>query len=233
MNIKNLLEYQEKDFEIIKLERKLNESETKKILNDMIIKVKESQNKSLQLEKNANELILEYEKLEKTFQENSSKLDAISKKKLEGLSDADLSALMNVSNSIISNFGILEKKFILIAEKINSTLAQFDQAKKNYKLAKEKHSEHRKKYDDQVNEIQPKIDNINRELKELERNVDSDLLAKYKQKRQDKMFPIFVPEIDSACGGCRMGLSYGAVGKLKEKGFIECENCRRIIYRLD
>lgn len=231
MNIEKLLEYQKKDFEIIKLERKINDSESKKVLNDMIAKVKESQNKSMQLEKVAGDLLAEYNKLVKTFEENSSKLETISKQKLENSSLAEIETYEHLTNSIANNLAILEKKFIFIAENINNILNQFESAKKSYNLARQNHKVHKEKYDKQMSEITPIINKIESELKEIEKQIEPDLLSKYKQKRQDKMFPIFVPEMENTCGGCRMSLSYVAMGNLKEKGFIECENCRRIIYK--
>lgn len=126
MNIEKLLEYQKKDFEIIKLERKINDSESKKVLNDMIAKVKESQNKSLQLEKVAGDLLAEYNKLVKTFEENSSKLETISKQKLESSSLAEIETYEHLTNSIANNLAILEKKFVFIAENINNILNQFE-----------------------------------------------------------------------------------------------------------
>lgn len=230
MNISKVLEYQKKDYEIIKFERILDASENKKVINQMVQKVKDTQNKSLQLEKLAEDLNREFLSLQQSYEENSKKFDKISKKDFENLSEEEIASLEAVTQSILTNLAVLDKKFIALAEKINKTLAQFDQAKKNYSLAREKHKEHKEKFEEEAQKIQPKIDNLRSELAEIEKDLDKDIVARYKQRRQDKIFPVWVPLNNNSCGGCQMELSIAFVDKLKEKGYGECENCRRVIY---
>ena len=64
----------------------------------------------------------------------------------------------------------------------------------------------------------------------LEKQIDANLLSKYKHLRQDKIFPVFVPLNSNACGGCSMALPAALMNKLKENGYLECEQCRRYIY---
>ena len=52
----------------------------------------------------------------------------------------------------------------------------------------------------------------------------------YLQKREGKLFPVFVELTATKCGGCRMEISVSKQAKLKADGMIECENCGRIIY---
>ena len=82
MEIEKILQYQKKDFEIVKLERMLNDSENKKITNQMVDKVKQSQNTSLQLEKLAQDLNREFANLQKSYEENAKKFEIVSKKEL-------------------------------------------------------------------------------------------------------------------------------------------------------
>ena len=67
MDIKKILDYQKQDFEIIKLERKLDESQDKKIYQEMRNVVKDAQNKSNNLEKEAGELIKQYAEMKKNY----------------------------------------------------------------------------------------------------------------------------------------------------------------------
>lgn len=231
MNIEKLVEYQKKDFEIVKLERELENGENRQVITQMVSLIKDSQNKSLQLEKKANELNLEYQNLLKSISHNKNSLESLTKKDLSKLSSQELTAIENVVNTINTNLNVLEKKLINLAEAINLVLTQFDKAKKVYNEAKDKYNYHKEQYTKQQEVIQPKIDQIKKELAVIEKDIDPELLAKYKQKRQDKNFPIFVALKDRSCGGCQMEISYASTNRLKEKGFIECENCRRIIYQ--
>ena len=233
MNIEKLLEYQKKDEEIFKLEKKLESSEDKRIYQNMEEHAKEAQNKSVVLEKQASMIAQDYEKLKKTFEDNQKYLDSLEKKVQDNLSEDELKERLELSNSILSNLNILEKKMMNIASNINAVLTQFNDAKARYQAAKTKYKEHKEKYEALRAEIEPKVAEIKKELETLEKGIDKRFMDKYKQKRADKNFPIFVTLRDKFCSGCAMELPSANLGKLKQNGFLECENCRRIIYYED
>lgn len=230
MDLKSILEYQKKDADLVKLERKLNSSENKKIYIQMISVVKETQNQSASLEVQAGEVIKGFESLKKTYNDNAKSAGVLAGKKLESLSEDDLQAIEEISQTIASNLAILEKKLLAQAEKVRTVLTNFDQTKKRYNTAKEKYNKHKELFEEESIKLKPEIDAIAKEVKSLETNIDSNLLAKYKQKRQDRIYPVFVPCLDKACGGCRMELPSASLATLKKDGVLECEHCRRIIY---
>ena len=230
MEIEKILQYQKKDFEIVKLERMLNDSENKKITNQMVDKVKQSQNTSLQLEKLAQDLNREFANLQKSYEENAKKFEIVSKKDFSLMSEEEIASIENVTQAILANLSVLDKKFIALAENIKKTLVQFENAKKNYTLAREKHKKHKELYEQESSKLAPQIESLQKELSVLEKDIDATFLAKYKQKRADKIFPVIVPLNEQTCGGCQMSLSMAFTNSLKEKGYGECENCRRVIY---
>lgn len=230
MAIENLLEYQSKDFEIFKLEKQLYNGEDRKVIGDMVSKVKDSQNRSLHLEKNATDLVNEFENLKKSFDENIKKLNIMTNSNVEKLSQADINAFENSINALINNLNLIENKLSFFAKKINVILTDFEQAKKTYNIAREEYSKHKKLYDEKEAQIKPQIDEKVKDLQKLEKDIDPKLLSRYKTKRQDKKFPIIVALNGTDCGGCQMQLSYASINFLKENGIIECEHCRRLIY---
>ena len=230
MKIEKILEYQKKDFDIIKLERQLENNEDKKIYQSMIGVVKDAQNKSTSLDKEANALIQEYKNLEKTYNENLKSCGVVLNTKLDKISENDLTNVSTVANDLINNMSILEKKLMYLAERVNAILSEFENTKKRYNVAKQKYSAHKTAYEKKQSEIMPEIEKKRQEIKKLESGIDPVYLAKYKQRRADKMYPVLVPLIDKTCGGCRMELPSASLQKLKENGFLECEHCRRIIY---
>lgn len=230
MAIENLLDYQSKDYEIFKLEKQLYDGEDKKVINDMITKVKDSQNRSLQLEKNATDLVNEFENLKKSFDENIKKLNMMTNSNVDKLSQADFSSFENSINALVNNLSLIESKLSYFAKKINVILTDFEQAKRTYNNAREEYSKHKKLYDEKEALVKPQIEEKVKELVKLEKNIDAKLLSRYKLKRQDKKFPILVPLMGSDCGGCQMQLSYASINSLKENEIIECEHCRRLIY---
>lgn len=231
MDIQKILDYQKQDFEIIKLERQLDNNEDKNIYQNMVSVVKNAQNRSNTLDIEASEILSEYAKLEKTYNENLKSCGAVLNQKFDKISDDDLNNVSSVAEDIINNISILEKKLMVLAEKVNAVLSEFEATKKKYNDAKQKYTNHKQAYEKAVSELTPQIEEKTKEIKKLEKDLDQTLLAKYKQRRQDKIYPVFVPLADKSCGGCMMEIPSASLQKLKNDGFLECEHCRRIIYQ--
>lgn len=233
MDLKSILDYQKKDAELIKLEKALNSNENKRIFTQMVNVVKDAQNQSTALEQQANELIKSYNSLKKTYADNTKTANVLANKNLNNLTEDEVYSIEDVAQKIINNLAILEKKLLTQAEQVRNILSNFDQTKKRYNLARDKYNKHKELFDKESETLKPEIDKKSKEVKSLEANLDSALLAKYKQKRQDKIYPVFVPCLDKACGGCRMELPSASISLLKKEGMLECEHCRRIIYSQD
>lgn len=233
MDISKIIEYQKKDAELYKIENQLAKSEFKKNYQDMIAIVKKAQEKSSQLENQAAQILKEFNALNKSFNENNANIDKLSNKDLSKLNDSDFESVTKNVNTLLNNLNILEKKILQIAEKLNVALNEFDVAKKNYGMAKAKYTDNKKKYDDLAASKQPEIEKIKSELAAMEKDIDAKLLAKYKQHRQDKIFPVFAPLSGRSCGVCMLELSSVEVDKVKSQGYLECDNCHRIIYNVN
>lgn len=230
MDIKKILEYQEKDFEVIKLERVVENNENKRTYEKMREIVKNAQNRSTTLDNEASSLLNEYNTLKKQYDDNLKSCGAILNKNLDKISDDDLENLNGAANDIMDNIAILEKKLMYLAERFNAILNEYNSTKKSYNDAKDKYAISKEAYDKEIEKIMPELEAKREEIKKLEKGVDAEILAKYKQRRADKIYPVFVKLKDKACGGCRMEIPSASIQKLKEKGFLECEHCRRIIY---
>ena len=229
MDFKNILEYQKKDGELIIIERELNSSSSKKISTEMIAVVKSAQEKSGILENRAGGLEKDFNSLKKAYSETISQVEKFISKDLESLSQKDLENVISATNTILTNLNVLEKKLFSEAERLNITLNEFENAKKQYGVARAKYNQHKQIYDNLLKEKEPEIKKIKQQLQNLEKGIEPKLLAKYKQLRADKLFPAFVRLVDRSCGGCRMELSAAEIEKVKSNGYLECDNCRRII----
>lgn len=232
MDINKILEYQKKDFEIIKLERQLENNEDKKIYQKMIGIVKDTKNKSTELDKEASALLEEYKSLKNTYNENLKSCGIVLNKDIDKISEEDLNNVANVAENLINNMNIIEKKLMYLAERVNGILSQFKESKKKNSEAMKQYTAHKNAYEKLNDEIKPLIEQKQNEIKKLEKGVDPTLLSKYKQRRADKIYPVFVPMSDKTCGGCRMEIPTASIERLKNQGFLECEHCRRIIYSI-
>ena len=110
MDFKNILEYQKKDGELIKIERELNSSPSKKVSSDMIAVVKKAQEKSAMLEKRAEAMLKDFENLKKSYEVNMAQVQKFISKNLENVSAKDLESITSASNAILNNLNVLEKK---------------------------------------------------------------------------------------------------------------------------
>lgn len=230
MDLKSILDYQKKDAELIKLERALNQNENKKIYTQMVNVVKEAQNQSAALEKQAGDLVKNFNSLKKVYEENIKTANTLANKKLETVSEEELDSMQDIAKKISNNLAILEKRLLQQAENVRNALSNFDQTKKRYNQARDKYNKHKELFDEDSKKLSPEIEQKEKEVKKLEANIDANILSKYKHKRQDKIYPVFVPCLDKTCGGCRMELPSASLSTLKKDGILECEHCRRIIY---
>ena len=230
MDVKSILEYQKKDAEKLGLDRKLNSSPNKAGQNKMLEAAKQSQAKSGELDQKAASVIAEIETIKKAGEQNASLLESLMAKKTESLSEEELASISANIQKISQNFAVLDKKLQQDAESVNMIIAEFNKAKEMHQKAKDKYAEYKVLADAELAKIQPEFNKIDAELKAIEAKADKELLAKYKAKRSDRIFPVFVPLDGNSCGGCRMEQSGACISKLKTNKQLECENCRRIIY---
>lgn len=196
----------------------------------MIAFVKSEQNKLLSIENEAKNEVNNFNMLNKEYEDSVKLLEDLVKIKVETLDDNQTRSVADKINQVTNKINVLERKINTFNDKVNNILKSFENTKKSIVISKQKYKESKEKYDKKVAELTPEIEKITKELKKLEAGIDKNLMARYKQTKQDNIFPVFVPAISSTCGGCRMEISHALMQKLKDKGYIECEQCHRIIY---
>ena len=229
--LEEMLEYQKKDGQLVKIEKEISESKAKKVVNQMVGIVKDAQQKLMQTEKNATILIKNYDSLNKSFINQQKITLKYLKLKTENEQDDAIVEYEKSIKDATTNLLLIQKNIAKLSKNITDTLKQFEQYKTDVIDAKKKHAQGMAAYNKLVESHEKEIEDLKKELVKLENKVDPKLLAKYKKMREDKKFPIFVPLLNSSCGGCSMGLAVSQVNKLEEKGMLECENCHRIIYK--
>ena len=232
MNIESLLKYQAKDAELFKVEQKLQNSPYKKKASELASVAKKSQAKSAELEAEAGKLISEISGIREKFDVNKAKADEIQKNSIESMSMEELDKLNSLKGKVVSNLNILEKMLQKSAENVNHILAEFNKTKKMFDEARTQYDVCKQKVNEESKQLEPEKERLKKELAVLEKEVDPTLMAEYKKKRQDNIFPVVVPlEGGNFCGRCRMELPKVAISRIKEKGVITCEHCKRFIYQ--
>ena len=229
--LEEILEYQKKDGQLLKIEKEISESKAKKVVNQMVGIVKTAQQKLVTTEKNAAILIQKYNELTKAFDSQQKLTLKYLKLKPENEQDEKITEYEKNIKETTTNLLLIQKNITNLSKNITNTLKEFEKAKNDVLDAKKKHAQGMEAYNKLIESHTKEIEALKKDLVKLEKKVDTKLLTKYKKMREDKKFPVFVPLLNSSCGGCSMGLAVSQLHKLEEKGMLECENCRRIIYK--
>jgi len=229
----NILEYQKKDAQLVALQKQLSESPAKKVVNQMVEYVRTAQQKLVKIEKRASELIVEFEDLKNQLETSSKRVDNIAKQRLESMGEKELKTCESDTVEINAEILNIEKNISNLSKRIATILTEFEDTKRQGNSAKKKHEQGLKTYNELAGKQEPVIRKLKNDLAALEKKVDPKMLAKYKELRGDKKFPIFVPLMSNSCGGCSMELPSSKLDKIRENGMLECENCHRIIFVKD
>ena len=221
-----ILQYQKIDSEIQKLIRQSNNSEEKVVMNKMIAYVKDAQNKSNALEARGSALVDEYNALKKSYDDIYKKIS-----KLTGQTNiTDYSTTFSEINTFSSDLFMIERNLNMVINKAKDLLKEFEVTKNNVLKARAKHKESKDKFEQKLNELNPKIENYKKQLASMEKEINPKLLEKYKSVKNDNIFPVFVQLNGNVCSGCRMEIASSKLNKLSSDKHIVCEHCGRIIY---
>ena len=233
MDISKILEYQKLDSELFKIEKSLRDNEDKKIVNQMQQNAKIAQERSFKLDEKAKELEKEFSVAENQYEIQRKKMDEIFAKDIDKLSKEEVERLVKLKDKLSQNLAILERNFAKLAESMNSLLSDFNKTKNAYQMAREQYGKSKLSFDKAQSDVQPRKEEISKQLTNLEKGIDSKIIEAYKKRRAENIFPVVVPLTSNCCGGCRMELSMANLSKLKDEKVLTCEHCHRIIYAKD
>lgn len=231
-----MIEYQEIDSKLRAIEMELRGSEERKRAKAAQAFLGKVDEVAARLDKRASDLNGQYNDINNVYQQRLKEV-----KEFTGVADGleehkEVEYIVKKVEKTMNEIRRLEIELAELSKDIEATLTEFSDLKKKVKLAKDDFTENRAKYEAKKAERQPEMDKLKLELTMFEKNVDRNLLAKYKKKREEKIFPVFVPAVpglkkgEQRCGGCQMLLSLAAGDELNSKKLIECEECKRYIY---
>ncbi len=229
--IDNLLKYQDVDATLRKIELELSGSEerkkaisAKKYLDGVNENVEKLDNK-------AKELISAYESTTKE-QLKLEEQETEFKNAIEELED-DKGAefLLKKVDELLNQIKYLGDKATKINQEIQAVLKEYATLKNNTKLAQAQYVEFGKKYNDLKNSKEEEMNSIKKELEKIKKTVDANLMDRYLKKRAEKIFPIVFEVSNEVCGACNMQLSMNELSKLKNGEIIDCDQCRRMLYK--
>jgi len=226
----DFIEYQKLDRELRQLKHQLSSDPARQELNSLAQATKSLQNKLVELDNQASTSIKEYEKCRADYTKLFATFETFQSKDASKLTPTEINNGVTKLNNLVNQLSNMERLLSAQAENISSILKSFDYCKKNIVSNKQKYLDTKQKCEGQEKDLAPQMEKIKKAMAQMESKLDPKILSHYKSLCQEKTWPVFVPLTGGACGGCTMGLSAALLNKVKENGYIECEQCRRYIY---
>ncbi len=230
--IKQLLAYQEEDAKLFDIEKKLNESESRKKGVQAQRFLKTVADTLAGIEAKAQELNQTYDlanaELEKLTEENAE-FKSIAEKVSD---EKELSYLKERASKLTKNLNELLRKIQKLEQDMNELALQYNKLKKETVAYQEQFEKSSVEFAKLKESYAVERKEIEENLKKLSSTIPPDIMAKYVDKRKDKQFPIVytVSAKDRHCTACGTELSLKQLENLKKDDEIhECENCRKII----
>ncbi len=229
--INAILKYQEKDAELRKIEVELSNSEERK-KTVSAKKFIETNGESVdKLDLRALELISAYEKATNDQLKLKEQQDEITHA-LDTVQDENAASfLLKKAEELLNMVKALGQEAKRISNEIQNVIKEYAQIKNSLAQAKAQFNEYAEKYQTLKASKKDEMDKINKELEVLKKDVDPALMELYTKKRAEKLFPIIFEVKEDVCGACNMNLSMIDIAKLKNGEIIECDNCRRLLYK--
>lgn len=227
--MKELFKYQERDIDVKKIEKKINNSEYMKNINASKALAKKCQTRMLEIN---SESKLIFDEITKINMVKLKGLDLVNKYLNTDTSTLDEKTVLELVNKIKpikKNLEELILRLTSLQRKMENLLKEFNDCKKQIISSKKVHDENKEKLDALQKTIEPELEKAKQELLKQEKKVNPELLQKYKNLKREGVFPVLVKLIDGKnCGYCRVEQPIHKLEKMKITGYTECEQCHRI-----
>jgi predicted nucleic acid-binding Zn-ribbon protein len=223
-----LLSYQQIDQKLFKIDNDLAKSESyqkyaklRKFLKAAPEKVDALEAKAAALKAETAELAKQYEQVESTLGDYENLEELVS-------GGADISFYKKNVQTIVEKLKKLKADISALEASIKETGEEYQKLKKQVISAQKQYAEAEENYKAVEASKKGEKDAILAELAEAEKAVSPELIARYKTKRKEKLFPVVGELYSGRCPFCSM--EPPIVAKSNLASGIECDNCHRIIF---
>lgn len=230
--ISQLLLYQQKDSELLKIEQEIAGSEERKKFAQTKNYLSKASEKLDKLEGQSQAIISRLDLLNKNYEEIVETL-----KDFDHLDDlveggADLSFYQRNLTQLIDKIKGLKAEIAALTAKAKEMSDEYQSMKKKVIAAQKQYPELQKAFKDFKQSRQQQTDAITKELEKLAQEINPEVLRRYQVKRSERIFPIICEIKNDRCSKCGIELSIADKDKVAAGKVVECENCHRILYKV-
>lgn len=230
--IDELLKYQEADGKLRAIEQEIASTDERKkyvVARKFLEKAPE---KLDALDARATEFRRMFEQLEKKYKEIADTI-----KDYENLDEmvdeqgGDVTFYKKSAAQISDNLKNLKAEINKLIAQIEKTAAEYAEAKQQTIAMQRQYKEYKEKYAAIKDARKDELSAAEKELAAAGKHVPADVLEKYNSKRKEKLYPVLCEVNGNRCSQCGMELSIAEQSKLNEGKFVECDSCRRILFK--
>ena len=223
-----ILNYQEVDRKLFKLENELAESEERKKYAKLRKFLKTAPEKLDALETKANALSAEVTQLSKKYEQTANMLSDFDNVDELISGGADVSFYKKKAQSIVESLRKIKAELNALVESIKAADEEYQKLKKQVISAQKQYGEAEESYKAVELSRKAEKEGILAELAKAEKEVPAEMLVRYQTKRKEKIFPVVGKLYSGRCPFCSMEPPLVAKSKLSTG--IECDHCHRIIF---
>ena len=228
--LNELLEYQKVDAKLRKIEQDVASSEEQKkyaqankFMKSAPERFEAQDRRAAELAALRDDLIRRAEDITRQIAEYSE-LDEMVE---EG---GDVSFYKKNAQALLDRLRALKGEMQKLNSDIAATVEEYERFKKQGALMQKQYKEYKAKRDELVGAHKQEVSALRERLAEIGKKIPADILAKYQQKRKENIFPILAPLTGNMCV-CGMDFPLALQERLAGGNVVECEHCRRFVYK--
>lgn len=235
MNLAKLLEYQETDLKLKRIQLEFEKSDSSRGMTKHKHEFAAAKKLLTDSESAAEQLVAEFAKSESAYKEATINAESVMKKIESTDDEAEELELVKKLEELLKDINAFAAQVDKLKKRSEKAIADFQDAQKRGRFHKEKYTEYKKQFDELTKERTNEVDSLRKQLDALKRQTDAEDLKLYNTLASERIIPVLVPASDAnksySCGGCGMELAGAARAELDKTGICRCESCRRIIYK--
>ena len=230
--LKNILEYQSTEAELIAAENEVLKSADKEKAAVSKDKMQAYKARLVELDKSAVKINASFVKAKEKYDEYLKKLEELGKE-VENADESKIAVYEKAYKDFHSIANSLEKEITSIYTVIQDIDVEYRELLAKFQKEKVIFLKYKAAYDKIKSEKEPIIKEVKAKLDAIKKTITPELMQMYMQKREGNLQMVFAPLNVNKCGGCRMEVSASKIGAIatNKYGIIECENCGRYIYK--
>lgn len=228
--LNELLEYQKVDAQLRKIEQAVSASEAQKKFAQANKFMKSAPERFEVQDKRAAELTALRESLIRRAEDIGKQIAEYSDvdEMVEG--GGDVSFYKKNAQALLDRLRALKSEIQKLNSDIAATVEEYDRFKKQGAAMQKQYKEYKAKRDELVGAHKEEVNALRARLAEIAKKIPEDILNKYQQKRKENIFPIIAPLNGNMCI-CGMDFPLALQEKLAGGNVVECEHCRRFVYK--